>query len=409
MSNKLIVFMIDGLAAEHYSSLKHRLPNIAGLESKGFSVGKLGSEAFGISLSGRTSMLTGQPAAVSGVYGNRLWDGEQFSYANPDDIRVPTIPALAKAAGKKVAAIGAGMIRPEDVDLMVPPYWVDGWSIQRARDWTPSPAEAPWLRVHESAPTPGFVAMCQANGLPITYPIKDEKYQTGWELMCDQLIADWVGHLAASDQGFDLIWAEFCLPDQIYHYSGYKSPLSDWITTEADMGIGRLINQLEKAGVADEWNIAIMSDHGFGPIEKTLYFQNICPGVEHDNAGCCLVVRTEDELVLSEVAYKLGEHGVVSLPNDCFPEEDRQALHLFGAPEGVSFESTETDAVSGMPVAIATHGYPPGSEIDTRMCVIAGPDVTPGRVEAATAVQVGPTLAKVLGLPLDNFPGSALF
>jgi multidrug transporter EmrE-like cation transporter len=30
--------------------------------------------------------------SVHGIYGNVIWDGERFRYANPDDVRVPTLP-----------------------------------------------------------------------------------------------------------------------------------------------------------------------------------------------------------------------------------------------------------------------------------------------------------------------------
>ncbi len=82
MTNKLIVYMIDGVAAEHYASDHKRLPHFAALENRGFRVENLRAEALGTSLPGRTSMLTGVTADVSGVYGNKIWDGAgAFRYA----------------------------------------------------------------------------------------------------------------------------------------------------------------------------------------------------------------------------------------------------------------------------------------------------------------------------------------
>jgi hypothetical protein len=53
-------------------------------------------------------------ADVSGVWGNIIYDGSRFRYAHLDDVRVPTLPKQAMDAGKDVAVIGFGMIRPKD-------------------------------------------------------------------------------------------------------------------------------------------------------------------------------------------------------------------------------------------------------------------------------------------------------
>ncbi|HRW10957.1 MAG TPA: hypothetical protein P5121_37905 [Caldilineaceae bacterium] len=57
MTNKLIVYMIDGVAAEHYQSDRKRFPYFAALEARGFRVENLHAEALGTSLPGRTTNL----------------------------------------------------------------------------------------------------------------------------------------------------------------------------------------------------------------------------------------------------------------------------------------------------------------------------------------------------------------
>jgi predicted AlkP superfamily pyrophosphatase or phosphodiesterase len=102
MPNKLIVVMIDGVSADYFATDRGRLPHLSALASRGLVVNNLHAEVLGTSLPGRTSMLTGMTADVSGVYGNKIWDSKrrEFRYATPYDIRVPTIPGARKRPGR---------------------------------------------------------------------------------------------------------------------------------------------------------------------------------------------------------------------------------------------------------------------------------------------------------------------
>jgi predicted AlkP superfamily pyrophosphatase or phosphodiesterase len=416
MSQKLIVYMIDGVAADHYQSDRRRFPHFAALEKRGFRVENLHSEALGTSLPGRTSMLTGVTADVSGVYGNKIWDGERdFRYAGPDDIRVPTIPQLVKGAGKRVASINAGMIRAEDADIMKAPWWIEGEMIQRARDTAPTTSGAAWQRVAAAPLHEDFVTVCQAAGLPTYFPKGLDRQNQAtfplYALMADLLAADWVGALAASPQAPELIWAEFLMTDTLQHYNGYKSELGHFSVEQADLALGRIMQRLANAGVAHEWTIAVMSDHGHSHIETALHPQVIIPSVTVQCEGGSLLVAPKDQAELRMVEEKLAAYGVEAYPNDCVPPEYRERVYVFVAPYQTSFEGDnpqETEP-TGKPKAISTHGLKPGWAGDHRFALFAGPAVPQGSLSAATATQVAPTLAKLLGLPVDGFAADPLF
>ena len=416
MSQKLIVYMIDGVAAEHYASDRKRLPHFSALEARGFRVENLRSEALGTSLPGRTSMLTGVTADVSGVYGNLIWDGvATFRYAGPDDIRVPTIPQLAKAAGKRVASINAGMIRAEDADIMKAPWWIEGEMIQRARDTAPTTSGAAWQRVANAPLHDDFVAVCQEVGLPTHFPKGLDRKNPAtfplYALMADQLAADWVGALAASAHAPDLIWAEFLMTDTLQHYNGYKSELGHFSVEQADMALGRIMQRLRNAGVEDEWNIAVLSDHGHSHIETALHPQVIIPGVTAQCEGGSLLVAPKDQAELRMVEEKLAAYGVEPYLNECVPAELRDQVFVFVAPHQTSFEgdnSAETEP-TGKPKASSTHGLKPGWTGDDRFALFAGPAVPQGHVTSATAMQVAPTLATLLGLPTAHFQAQPVF
>ncbi len=412
MSSKLIVLMIDGVSADHYATLKSELPHLASLEARGFRVHKLRAEVLGTSLPGRTSMMTGTTADVSGVYGNRIWDGAQFRYPNPDDVRVPTLPARARSAGRTVAVVGFGMLRPEDADIFHPPWWV-GAFIQRARDAEPQPADPAWLRVAQHNPGEIFERACAEAGIPAALPALDLSVPSNrltFGLMSDVRMYDWVSALATFSDAPDLIIAEFLTPDTIQHDVGYKTEAARFAVIQADMAVSRILERLRQANKLDEWNVAVMSDHGHSPIEAALHPEHIIPGTIMQSEGSILIVAPRDADELRTVTERLAAYGVEPYPNTCIPPEYRDQLFLFAAPDGMSFEIENADnsVPVGKPKAISSHGLKPGSPGDDRFALFAGPDVPRGSIASADAVQVAPTLAKLLGLA-DGFHAEPIF
>lgn len=66
----LIVLMLDGISADSFARRRAHMPHLARLAEGGLVVERLSAEICGTSFPGRTSILTGVPAAVSGIYGN---------------------------------------------------------------------------------------------------------------------------------------------------------------------------------------------------------------------------------------------------------------------------------------------------------------------------------------------------
>ncbi len=411
----LIVLMIDGVAAEHYAADRARFPHFAALEKRGFCVERLHSEVLGTSLPGRTSMMTGVTADVSGVYGNKIWDGTQFRYATPDDVRVPTLAARAKAAGKRVAVVGFGMLRPEDADIFQSPWWVSDM-VQRPRDAEPEPSEPAWMRVAFHQPGETFTQVASAAGLPPRLPLEqfdlskpDQRAVFG--NVADSLMFEWVASLAASATPPDVIIAEFLMTDTYQHYTGFRSEISQWSVLQADAAVGRIVRRLEDAGVLDQWNIAVMSDHGHSPIEKAIQPQVLLPGVRVQCEGGSLLVAPHDAAELDIVTQKLAAFGVQPFPNDCVVPEFRDQVFVFVAPPLWSFENDNAEATEPVlpPRAISSHGLTPGAPGDDRFALFAGPGVPQGSSAQGDAVQVAPTFAALAGLAQDGFMGKPLF
>lgn len=406
--SKTIVVMIDGVSASYFGANRGRLPHLDALARRGLSIGRLRAERLGVSLPGRTSILTGRVAAESGVYGNRLLQGDGFEYASPADVRVPTIAALAREAGLKAAGVGFGMLRPADTDFYRRPWWI-GAFIQRGRDAQPTPTPGGWhaALLHEDADDTLAVAAARA-GYPDDYTEVDRQFAA---MAGDSAVANWTGLLAASGDAPDLIITEFLLPDVIQHRFGYESEPAHWAISYADALIGVMLRRIEDAGRLEDCNIIVLSDHGHAPVERAIRADLVLPDMTLSSEGAVLHVLATSVHDADRAAGALAEFGAVPFENGYLPEEHRDSLLAFLAPDGTSFETGIEGATEpvGDPTNLSSHGLRPGDPGDDRMFVAVGPDVPAGFVASAAANQVAPTIAQLLGISREAFPAPAVF
>lgn len=415
MPNKLIVVMIDGVSANYFKTQRGRLPNLALLAEKGLVIENLHSERLGTSLPGRVGILTGVTADVSGVYANMIWDQAEsrFRYANPDDIRVPTLPARMQDAGRESAILGFGMVRLNDATIFKPPWWV-GEYVQRARDVEPVPSDLVWQNVaaHQDSGE-RFNAWCASAGYPSNWsspPDESSSSAMMYGFINDHHALNWAGICASATDAPDLIMTETMMTDTLQHYTGYNSPYSHYAHAEADALIGVLMARLRSAGVENDWNIAIMSDHGHSPIQTAIYTNVLLPDVRVQSEGSVLLVAPKDAAELDHVAAVLGEYGCVQMDVDFVPADQREYLAAFVSPDDYDFEEAPEgiSTPTGTPKLISNHGLRPGLPGDDRFCLFYGPDIPAGTVESADAVQIAPTCARLLGLELNGFMGETL-
>ncbi len=95
-----------------------------------------------------------------------------------------------------------------------------------------------------------------------------------------------------------LVW--FSEPDKSQHASGVNSPLARTALAAADAEFGRVLEHLERAGIADETDVLVLSDHGYSTISETIPVADLvsnagfgAPGEQHgvviaENAGSVL-------------------------------------------------------------------------------------------------------------------------
>jgi predicted AlkP superfamily pyrophosphatase or phosphodiesterase len=400
--SRLIVIMLDGISADSFARRRAYMPHLARLAERGLVVERLAAEVCGTSFPGRTSIVTGALASESGIYANLIWDGSQFRHATPDDVRVETLPAKARRAGRSSAVIGYGMVRPEDADLYKAPWWATN-IIQRSRDAFPLPTTYGWRRAVEHLDGQLDQHRLRAGLQPFALPDLDDKLSRA--AMGDMQIINLATAVATAPDAPDLVMTEVLLPDTAQHYAGYDTPQALWSFSYADSLVGHLLAALELAGV-EEYTLAVLSDHGHAPIEKALYPEAIIPNTTFACEGSMLHVVTQSAAALAETRARLAEFGVLEYSNEHLPPEQRQQVHCFLAPESCSFEYDPAQAAQGPigePRLRSSHGLRPGHPGDERFMVMVGPQTARQRLPTARASQVAPTLAAALGISPDSF------
>lgn len=411
--SKLIVIMIDGVSADYFLKHKTKLPFLSRLADEGLWVERLHSVQPATSLPGRSTIMTGVESAVHGIWGNTIWDGERFRYATPDDVRVPTITRQAMNAGLDVAVLGYGMLRPEDAHVFHHAWWV-GEMVQRARDNQPIAAHEGWLRTLRHKDETGRLLALAERGYEMAivdpYAESDNPRLNYFaaELAGDARMMEWTAGLASSATPPDLIVTEILTPDSVQHVAGYESLLAHWSIAYADALVGQVLETLRQAGQQD-YSFAIMSDHGHAPVDKAILPAMIIPEARYACECAWLYVHYESLRELKELRAKLAEYGVELADNSQVVKDYRHTIAAFLAPEGAAFESTVAEQAVALPQAISTHGLRPGNKGDDRFALFSGPAFSKAKLAEADALQVTPSLAKLLGLSLEPYPGESLY
>jgi predicted AlkP superfamily pyrophosphatase or phosphodiesterase len=409
---KLIVVMIDGLSADYFLDNRDRLPSLAALVEDGFSVMRLSSPVPATSMPGRTSIITGVPAAEHSIFGNYVLGEAGFRVASPSDIQVPTIARQAQEAGRDVAGIGYAMLPPEDCDVFFPPWWLRSW-IRGSRFEKESMTRYAGRQLAVTDPADRLPAILSKlpKADPGTQHPELEKTVIG--MLTDQVMVSAASALACSERSPDLIFTEIATTDTIQHLYGYENEVSHWSLMEADMIIGALRTRLERAGRRDEYVLAVLSDHGHSSIQTAIYPEIVIPELVWQSEGATLHVRLSEQIGKNEIVRRLSEYGGTELDNSYIPSSLRHRVAAFAAPPNHSFEErpvhSTSNAPTGAPRYKSSHGLRPGSAGDDRFCAIAGPGVPKRSVPTALAEQLAPTLLRVLDLSSRECACEALF
>jgi len=398
--NKLILIMVDGISSANFQRIRHQLPHLDQLAKQGTYIKSLTPEICGTSFPGRTSMIVGQPPSEHGIYGNRIWDGGVFRWSNPYDVRTETLASLTKNVGGDVVNMGYGMVRPEDCNLYVSPWWVEH-VLSDAADGSPHPANENWSMLSKDLDPQQRLLTLGLNAKNIVNPCVDKNQVLSLGILADYQLLDMAAQVITSANSPDLLMSEIAITDYFLHKYGSDHALTEMSLRSADAQIGTLLERLRNSGHIDQYNFAIMSDHGHHLMSDCIHCDVLLPpGCRWSSEGSMLFVAPRSAQESHSVTQILLEQGMEIWSEPLLPADVKNELLVFCCPKGqyISFEkdSQNTKEITGISGYQSNHGMRPGTKEDNRFCIFAGPNVPQQQLDFAQAIQVAPTMAAIM-------------
>jgi predicted AlkP superfamily pyrophosphatase or phosphodiesterase len=248
----VVMISVDGLMPDYFlkaDALGLRIPHLRRLMREG-AWARVRGVLPTVTYPSHTTLITGVPPRVHGIGTNTYFDPEERSngawrwYAA--EVKVPTLVSAARAKG-----LGTGSV---------------SWpvSVGRFAEWNVpeffrgSSTHASDLRLIEAMSTPGLVdAAVAERGRPLAWPFTDaERTDLAIYVLKRYRPSLLLLHI------FDL--------DHEEHEHGPMTPEAKRAVEESDANIGRVLAAIQEAGLGGETLVAIVSDHGFLPLERTL-------------------------------------------------------------------------------------------------------------------------------------------
>ncbi len=172
------------------------------------------------------------------------------------------------------------------------------------------------------------------------------------------------------------------------------------------------MKRLEHSGRLGDYTLAILSDHGHASVHTAIHYDVLLPNSLCESEGGTLYVAVKNQNELANATAILGEQGVEPWDSEHIVPEYREVIATFVAPDGSSFERNPKDLAptpTGTPRYRSMHGFKPGTPGDDRFAVFWGKGVAPEVIAKADPLQITPSFAKILGLPLTLYGAEAIF
>jgi predicted AlkP superfamily pyrophosphatase or phosphodiesterase len=419
----VIVVTVDGLTPESYVAPDAhglRIPNLRRFVADGASSQGARSVFPSVTYPAHTSIASGVVPARHGVVANRAFDPLEKNQEGwrwyAEDVKVPRIWDLASNAGYTSALISWPVTVGARATYVVPEIWRAGTADDK--------------KLVRALSTPGLL-----DAVAKSYPGFDQRFTE--EGFSDEGKTDVAAYLIEKSSP-NVLFLHLTQVDSSQHKRGLWSPEALAAIEDSDRQLGRLIEATQRSGKSSSTAFVIASDHGFAGVERS-----VRPGVLLRQAG--LVQLDEKGKVSSWSASVLGNAGSLYVylkdPQDAalraatlkvFEDKAREAnsgigrildraqiagiggdpeafLALDAAPN-TSFGSGSSYAgeYEGPNTVKATHGYDPARAEMRASLLLFGATITKGKLNEARLVDIAPTVATWLSLPLTASDGAPL-
>lgn len=409
-AKRALVISIDAMSGENLE-MAREYPNFARILENCALATNVNAVFPSLTYPCHVAMVTGCYPMHSGVINNEAFLPNTLVrpwYFYTEQVKRPTIFAAAKEAGISSGCVMWPCMGNGPIDVLVPEIW--GKS-----------TEDSFLEPFCSAGTEDFI--CEI------WPIIGQIPCGFQQPMFDHFVIAAAKEVILRRQP-ELLYVHICQVDNAKHYSGLDSQNVRQAIENTDALLGELLNALAQAGIAEQTNIILCSDHGQQPVKLVSYPNKFLHenGLLQMNAdgtiptwqaqvqsACLSAFLYADSDEAAERALRL-----ISTPKNkealgiceiLTREEATKRFHLNGdfsavllGKNGVFFHNgLNSDGLlltvkqSGVSYR-ANHGHNP-FEGEKPFFLISGPDAAVGvRLDGINLVDEAPTVATLMGL-----------
>jgi len=415
----LVVISIDGLMPDYYRNPDRyglKIPTLRRLRNEGaFADGVIGVYP-SVTYPSHTTIVTGARPRDHGIYFNRIFEeptvpptGRWYWWASA--IRSDSLWAAARRAGRRTAAISWPVTVEAEIEYNIPEIFDP-----RATQSGP-PA---WALVAQHAQPAGLVEeVLRAVGKPEA-------------LEDDDLRVEAAAHLLTRYRPH-LLLVHLIQLDSVQHRAGPHSKEAYAELEKQDARVGRILDAIRRAGLQERTTVAIVSDHGFMPVEREFH-----PGVVLAQAGlvtfdpngriaewraavwanggsAALILRDPADEATRDTVRRIFEEWVRRPGSPLQRVIEAAELERLGAAPTAAFflEAADFCALGGdyrgeplrpaRPNYRGTHGYLPDRPQMFASLILWGRGVRRGaRAPVVAMTDIAPTLAALLGVEVKT-------
>ncbi|MBR4082043.1 MAG: alkaline phosphatase family protein [Clostridia bacterium] len=421
---RVVVLSVDAMVFED-TELLHKLPVFSELWDKTARVERVRSIYPTITYPCHTTMMTGVYPDRHGIISNEQEiPGERkpkWTHFR-QSVTAPTFFDKAKEAGMTTASVFWPVTGCDpNIDYLINEYWPQNAETSDADAFRESGTSE---EVMQRIVLPNLPVM---EGKPRKHPFSDDFI---YNCSNDILRAYKPNLLAIHHANID----------HYRHKSGVFTPLVEHGVHEVDHYVGNLLKAAEDAGVLEETDFFIVSDHGQMDIRRAVAINAIFAEeglisigengeltdwrawVKSGGLSALVYVKDPaDEKRVYDILCRLRDDGVYGVSEVFTREEAARDHHLDGKfsfvleTDGMTTFSTEWERPLVRPltnadyrVGRATHGYLPHKGPQPTL-IAFGPHIKPGVVlPHANLIDEAPTIAHVLGLDMGDVEGRIL-
>jgi len=406
---RLVLLSVDGVRPDIYRAAdsRHLFPHLNDLEKSGASAEAVETIYPSTTYPAHATIVTGLPPRAHGIYShlasldptekNRPWCW--FAQA----LRVPALWDVARASGRKIAALSWPVSAGANIDHNIPEIWNPASADPHHDFETPARHSTPGLFAEVAQPLMPMLGKADPD------QIRGEAALYLWH------------HYRP-----DLLMVHFVWYDSQAHAFGPASPQAVAALESADRAIGKIRDAISSDPAT---TLVVLSDHGFVSVEKEA--APLVVFAEHGlfargadgsltlrrlgavSAGGSMAVywledpSADDRRRLESATNRLRETGAVQ---EIFNRGQLEALEadpdaelmIEAAPGFMFSDRLEGPVINDTSKDHATHGYLPTGAGMEAMFTATGRDIAPAkRLGRISLKQVATTLAHVMALPAD--------